>query len=713
MPSGCGAIPRESRIADRIQPARLTGMARLGVYLIFGLTMCALPPLTARGENPALDEAFQKLTTLEPGQGLELLHPIRQAVDQSRADDKARTDLEARLIAILQGDATDLAKDYACRQLVSVGSDTCLPVLAGLLPNARLSYMARYALEGIGSPAAIKTLREMLGKTDGRQQVGVVISLGRLVDGGAVSELSALLGKEDKELREVVVIALGRIGTVAAADALRDFADRAPEGLRDAVVDAELHAAEVLCQQGEYMAAAGLCESLLSDDSERVRAAAFRGFIAAKPSESLTMILGGLAAEAPWKRAVAADCVVGLKKPEEIKAIASGVPKLPIAGKIAALVSLKNRCDPAVREAALISLDQDDAEVRTAALAALVASGTVEDVARLARLASTAEDSPVRNAAFETLRLMTADGTNEAMIALINESKTPNPILVRCGLARRSPEFVPTFLKAAESSDAATRLEAFKALEIMATEKEAESLARLLCKTAPGEEREAAGRAAWMSCQKIPDPALRSAPLLAAMGEADVAGQCAILPSLARLGGERSLAAIHEALQSKDQAVRDAGYRALANWPDATVADELLDIAKTSKIESYRVWSLRAYVRVISLPNARPPEQTFEMLRRAMDLATRTEDRELIVSRLESVRVPEALTLLLSFLDDDKLKDSAVPAVFTLAKGLSRSHPDQAKAALEKVYPMMIDAAIRQQIPKVLRDIEARKQGKK
>jgi len=713
MPSGCGAIPRESRIADLIQPARLTGMARFGVYLIFGLAMFAIPDATACGEDAALDEAFQRLTTLEPGQGFDMLHPIRQAVVQSRADDKVRTDLEARLIAILRGDATDSAKDYTCRQLVIVGSDSCLPVLAGLLPNARLSYMARYALEGIGSPAAIKTLREMLGKTDGRQQVGVVISLGRLADGGAVSELSALLGKEDKELREVAVIALGRIGTVAAADALRSFAGKAPEELRDAVVDAELNAAELLCQPGEYRTAAGLCELLLSDDSERVRAAAFRGLIAAKPSESLTMIQAGLAAEEPWKRAVAADCVVGLRKPEEIKTIALAVSQMPVPGRIAALASLKNRCDPAVREAALISLDQDDAEVRTTALAALIASGTAEDVARFANLASTAEDLQVRDAAFETLRLMTAGGTNEAMIALISEAKPPNPVLVRCALARRSPDFVPAFLDAAESSDAATRLEAFKALEIMATEKEAKSLATLLGKTAAGEEREAAGRAVWMSCQKISDPALQSAPLLAAMEKADANGQIAILPSLARLGGERPLAAVGSAMQSKDQAVRDAGYRALANWPDATVADELLDIAKSSEVESYRVWSLRAYARVVSLPNERPAQQTFEMLNSTMELATRTEDKELIVSRLGSVRVPDALALLVSLLDKEELKNSAIPAVFTLAKGLSQSHPDQAKAALEKIQPLAKDAAILQQIPKVLRDIEARKRGQK
>ena len=691
----------------------LVFFAIAGVYLSSGRATGAVPDVAATGEGSAWELTFQKLTALEPGQGLETFQLIQQAVVRSRTDEKVREDLEARLVGMLQGDATDLAKDYACRQLAIVGSDTSIPVLAELLPNPRLSYMARYAMEGIGSPAAIQALREMLGKTTGRQQVGVVISLGRLADGGAVPELTALLGAENEELREAAVVALGRIGTVPAANALRSFADSAPKWLRHVVADAELHTAELLCRQGEYQAASGLCESLLAVDSERVRAAAFRLLISAKPSESVAMILVGLAADEPWKQAIAADCVVQLNKPAAIKAIALAVPELPVPGKIAALISLKDRCHPAVREAALMSLDQADVDVRLAALAALISSATAQDVSTLADLAATAGDTRVRDAAFETLRLMTANGTNKAMIDLLNELEKLKPVIVRCALARRSQEFVPAFLQAAAASDAATRLEAFRALEIMATEKEADSLADLLRKSTPGAEREAAGRAVWMSCQRIPDLAQRSAPLLAALEKADADGQCAILPSLARLGGKRSLAAVHEAMQSKDQAVRDAGYRALANWPDATVADELLEIAKTSEVESYRIWSLRAYARVVSLPGARPPQETFEMLRSAMKLAARTEDRELIVSRLGAVRVSDALTLLLSLLDDRELKDAALPAVFTLAKGLSQSHPVQAQAALEKIQPLTTDVAILQQIPKVLRDIDLRKHTKK
>ncbi len=686
---------------------------RLGACLLAFFVAGAAQANADSDANAALDRAFQTLPTLEIGQDLNLLGPIDQAVSRSHGDETLRADLERRLVAILQGTATDPAKDYACRQLALIGSDASTPVLAGLLVNPRLASMARYALEGIGTPAAARSLRDMLAKTEEGRKIGVVISLGRLGDEEAAGAIAALLDQENEELRRAALVALGRIGTAPAAEALAAFADKAPKGLLATLIDARLAASESLCRRKQYDAAAAVCESLLSADSERVRAAAFRGLIGAKPSESLAMIRAGLAAQEPWKRAAAADCVASLDDPEQIAAIASAIPELPPAGKIGALVSLQGRSHPEVRKAALASLDHSDTAVRTAALAALVAAATPDDVPRLADLASKTEDPQIREAAFDTLRLMPANGTASAIIALMNRSDNLQPVLVRCAFARRSPEFVPAFVKAAESPNEQVRREAFQALEIMATGREAEALVRLLCKASPGEEREAAGRAVWMSCQQIPDPAQRAAPLLAAMQDADAATRCALLPSLARIGGEKSLAAVHSAMESPDQAVRDAGYRALANWPDAKVAEELIELARTSEVEAYRIWALRAYARVAALPSDRPPQKTFEMLDGAVKLASRLEDKELIISRLAAVRVPDALAKLLSFVDDSQLQRAAVPAVFELAKGLSQSHPEQARAALEKITPLTNDPALLQQIPKVLRDIESRKQGRK
>jgi len=674
-------------------------------YIVVALAPWAASAQSAPDANPALSQAFEMLGKLELGQDLGLFAPIRQAVVASRSDEQVRADLEGRLVAVLQGDATDLAKDYACRQLVIVGSDASLPALSPLLPNPRMSYMARFALEGIGSSSAKKTLREMLAKTEGRQKVGVVVSLGRLADAEAVTAIAALLGEEDAELQEVCLVALGRIGNTPAADAIGAFADKAPESLHEAVVSAQLDTVESLCLRGEHKEAAEICQSLVESDSEVVRAGGFRGMLVARPTQALAMAVEGLKSNEDGKRAIAADWVAGLEEPEEIEKIASAIAECPTPGQIAALVSLKHLRHPAIRQAAWKALDQPDADVHAAALAALIRSGTADDVPALVALMKSNGD-----AAFETLRLMPAEGVHGAFIAWMDQAKDLPAVAVQSALSRRSPDFIPAFLRAAESSDAATRVEAFKALEIMGTEKEAPALAVLLCKTPSGEERELVGRAVWMSCQKIAEPEERSAPLLTAMAEGNGEAQCAVLPTLARIGGQEALPAVRKAMQSTDQAVRDAGYRALANWPDATIADELLEIAKTSDVDSYRIWSLRAYARVVALPSERPAQKTFEMLRDAMKLANRNEEEVLFVSRLAAVRVPDSLDLLLSFVDDTQLKAAAVPAVFTLAKGLSQSHPDQAAAALRKIQPMTQDAALLQQIPKVLRDIDARKQ---
>jgi HEAT repeat protein len=657
---------------------------------------------------PALDAAFQALAQLEVGQSLLPLAPIEQALRRAHGDPTTREDLERRLAAILRGDTTDAGKDYACRQLAIVGSDSSAPIVATLLTNPRLAYMARYALEGIGTSAAIKELREALVTTNGPQKVGVVVSLGRLSDADAESAIGRLLGQKDSPLVEAAVIALGRIGTASSADVLARFAETAPASFENVITNARLDAAERLCSRDERREAIRVYKELQSSESENSRAAAYRGLIDASPSDSAQLIISGLAASESWKRAAAADCIREVRTNHDIQTIAKSVSGLPIPGRVAALASLKGRSDPVLRDAALASLTQLDSELRIVALDVLIEAGLPPDVPQLARLASSDTVSEVRDAATRTLKLMTAEGTNQAVITLMSDEKTLNTSLVDCALGRRSSEFVPAFLRAAESSVETTGLKALNALEIMASPTDADALVRLLRKTQPGSKREAAGRAFWMCCQQISDASQRSAPLITAMENAEANGQCAILPVLARLGGKDALKAVRKAMSSQTELVRDAGHRALANWPDATVANELLDIAQTSKVASYRIWSLRAYARVVSLPSERPPQQTFEMLTNAVPLATRREDRELFMERFGAVRTPDALTYLLSCLDDSELKTAAVPAVFTLAKGLSQTHPEIARTALERIQSMTKDDAMLQQIPRVLRDIEAR-----
>lgn len=704
-PQSCG---HQENGPERIQHSARTCRALRALGLLTVMLLTQAVALAAVASDPALDAALGALSTLQPGQDLQQFQPIEAAMTVARTDATARAELESRLVSLLQGNSSDMAKDYTCRQLARIGSDACVPALAALLPHARVSHMARQALESLGSPACRAVLREALTTVKGRPLVGIVTSLGALRDGEAAGSLAGLLNEMDSEICEAAVVALGRIGTAAAVMSLQEFSGHAPAALRDRTVDALLSAAVTLARTGDEATSLAAIASLDNATDERVRAAALRARIMAQPTAAVALILTNLAAEEAWQREVAADYLRSVRDSTQLETVAAALPTMPAAGQLAALDALCRMPDGAARDAALKMLESADLSVQIAAVGNLVWSGTADDVPRLLDLTTRAADPTLRAAALETLRVMPAAGVNAAILTAFDQDAGTTPSLVRLALARRAAIFTTALLNAAKATNAETRLAALEALEIMATPVELDALIALLIQSAPGDEREAADRAVWRCCQQIADPVARTTHLLTAIQKGQAAERCALLPTLARCGGTDALAAVHESMQSSDSAERDAGYRALANWPDATVADELLQIARAHDVEAYRFWALRAYARVVSLPSERDPQATFAMLRDAWELATRQQDKELILSRLGTVRTPEALALLVSMLEQPALRDSSIRAVYESAKGLSQTHPEPARAALEKILTLTDDAALKQQIPKVLRDMDVK-----
>ncbi|MCA9200991.1 MAG: HEAT repeat domain-containing protein [Planctomycetales bacterium] len=226
-----------------------------------------------------LDQAFEKLSSLQWGEKLDAVNEIDQAIVDSHGNADARKDLEERLIAVIKGNGTRNGKETACRKLRLVGTSAAVPALAELLGNAELSHMARYALESMPCEEAGNALRHAVGSVAGKLKQGVIGSLGVRAEDSSVSLLAGLLSDSDTHVAKSAAVALGAIRSSAAAKALSAATTTGEVAL--AVADASLACAEKLLAGGSKLEASAIYRKLSKiDEPKHVNLAAKRGLLA-------------------------------------------------------------------------------------------------------------------------------------------------------------------------------------------------------------------------------------------------------------------------------------------------------------------------------------------------------------------------------------------------------------------------------------------------
>jgi len=231
--------------------------------------------------DEALDKGFEALKTYDWGDDRGPLTAIDDAVVASHDDAEARKALETRLAEVLKTDAPRAAKDYVCRKLSLIGGEGCVPTVAGLLTDEKLSHMARYALERIPCDCAVDAMRDAMGKVKGKLKIGMINSLGVRRDAEATGALVALLGDSDQAIAAAAAAALGKIGSPEAAKALTSFEAKAPAALKLPAADALLACAEQLLADGKKADAMRIYTSLAKSEIKHVKLAATRGMLAA------------------------------------------------------------------------------------------------------------------------------------------------------------------------------------------------------------------------------------------------------------------------------------------------------------------------------------------------------------------------------------------------------------------------------------------------
>jgi len=411
-------------------------------------------------------------------------------------------------IAVLKSDAGFKEKATACRELQRIGGKDAIPVLAPLLLDAEMTHMARYALEPMPYPEVGAALRDALGKTSGRTQIGIIASLEARKDTEAVPPLIALLADADEGVAQAAAKALGKIGTSDAIEALEGVVAKPDLSLASVVVvcNALLDCADDLVAKGQKDQAIALYNRLseLPNAPVQVRSAALRGTVLAQGAQGAPLLVKALGDDDLFDVTLR----IAREMPDEsavTSALAGALAALPAGKKIKLIQTLGRRGDAGAGEAVMAeATGNGPTPLRVAALRALVQMNCGK-VLELAGQLVGSDDAELAQAARDALSYYPgAEGDASLEAMLKNKDAKIRCVAVELigngGLAEPL-DVLMTVVKS--DSDESVRVAALKAVKDFTGVEEISSLIECLLKAKSTEELKAAESALDALCARL------------------------------------------------------------------------------------------------------------------------------------------------------------------------------------------------------------------
>ena len=569
-------------------------------------------------------DAAAPAAAYESGLDVAPLRRLEQQIRDAASDSGRRAACEAELLSLLAPGSSFEAKRFACAGLSVVGTDASLPALEALLQAEDTAGIACLALGGLRTEQAGSLLRAALAAARGPARLPLVSALGARAEAASVGALAALARDADGAVAGAAVRALGAIDAAPAREAVEALRREASPALAAAVGAASLCGAEQRLAAGDRAAAAAVCEELLKPSwPAHVRRGALGLLLRSDGDQGARRARSVLSAAAPDPvlTAVAIARVPELRGEGVSKAFGELLPRLPAAEQVLLVEALAARGDADARAVLRAQVSSAATPVRCAALGAVGAL----DGAAAAGLLVKALASP------------TPDEQQAAQAALVG-------------------------LGGGEAADSA----------LIAAARQAEGKDKLALLAVLSQRGGRLGAAELLAVACAPDEAAARA---AAQGLVRIAGA----------GDAAALPVLQQAAANGETRAQEAALRTLAAWRGLAAWDTLAGVYLKAGDEAQHALALRGLVRAASEANAEPGAGLAGRYLQLLSGARGADERKLILRVLGGGASPETLKLALSLLDDPAVCAEAAEAVARLAKALEASHPEAARAALQRL----------------------------
>jgi HEAT repeat protein len=420
-----------------------------------------------------------------------------------------------------------------------------------------------------------------------------------------------------------------------------------------------------------------------------------------KPDDVVPMIIKLLDNKDVEFRAAGLDQVrTGAKGAAATKAFAAQLPRLDGSAQVALLSALADRGDGAARPAVLELLAKSpDESVRAASLASLGKLGESADLPLLIKALSEksgAERSAARSS------LVRIPGKTVATTLAAEAAKAPpaaKVALIEVLTTRRAKDVMPAYIAATVDDNDQVRSAAMAALGQLGRPEQIAEMIPGVLKAEKGGERDAAERNVAQVCSRIDNEEARGKALIMALDlYADRTDQ--LLSLVGRVGGKTLINYVADIATGKDAARRKLGIDALSKWPDASVADKLLEITNQATDPAERSQAFQGYVKISATRDNRSDKQRLERMKQAMSIAKTPEEQSLVINRCRTAYDVETLRFVLPFVDRTEFAQLACETTVELAHHRELRDPNKAEfdKALDKIIavskdPVVIDRA--------------------
>ena len=358
------------------------------------------------------------------------------------------------------------------------------------------------------------------------------------------------------------------------------------------------------------------------------------------------------------------------------------------------LAGLTARDNKKYRDYAIKALNSDSPELQKAGFLALEKMATADDADVFVKRLATDRDLTIRICSF-----VVADGFDDALLKALDASKDAQQFKdLATILANRAVDVRPRIFLKTMAADCPDRLSLLQKAREISTPEDAPSFVASIVQMPRGKDRDAAENLLASLCNKD------ATPILAMVGQVPEAYNEVLYTLAARTGGDAAKAAVEKLLASSNNAEKALGLRVLNVWADGSFVAKMEELLDSGTLNDAQFTALlRSFIRTVSLPDDEigieiSRDGKLEKLQKAYKMATRSDEKALVLSRLAANRTEKSFECAIQCADekDSKVAEAAHKAIADHVHDtiLRKQFPELAAKGVEKVLSDSKDQAL-------------------